>query len=60
VRVQVPTWAADYPAIAQTLEQARLPFYCMNCLRKKETAYLTPNFGPVCDECLEELKTAKL
>lgn len=54
-RTTIPAFAADYPERAQTIDQARLPFYCCNCLRKKETTYLTPNFGPFCDECLEDV-----
>jgi hypothetical protein len=38
-RVTIPQYAEDYPAAAETLEQARLPFYCCNCYRKKETTY---------------------
>jgi len=53
-RTHIPSFAADYPEVAVTLEQARLPFYCTNCYRKRETSYLTPNFGPFCDECLQE------
>lgn len=55
-RTPIPTYAADYPERAQTLAHAILPFYCCNCYRKRETTYLTPNFGPFCDECLEEIQ----
>lgn len=51
----VPKFAADHPLIAETMEQARLTFYCMNCYRKRPTGWVTPNFGPLCEECLEEL-----
>jgi hypothetical protein len=54
----VPDFAADYPEIAETLEQARLPFYCINCYQKRETVYLTPNFGPFCRECVKEMRLA--
>lgn len=57
-RTPIPEYAHDYPETAQTLEQVRLPFYCCNCLRKKETAYVTPNFGPFCDDCMHELREA--
>lgn len=49
-----PPFADDYPEIAKTPEMLRLPFYCCNCQRKRHTAYLTPNFGPFCWECLHE------
>jgi len=55
----IPKFASDYPEIAQTLEQARLTFYCMNCYRKRSTAFLTPDFGPLCHECIEELDTKR-
>lgn len=51
----VPDFAVDYPERAETLDHARLPFYCVNCHRKRPTRYLTPNFGPFCGECLREL-----
>ena len=51
-RVTIPAYASDHPEQAQTLLQAMLPFYCINCYRKRETTYLTPDFGPFCDECL--------
>lgn len=51
----IPAFAEDYPKIARTLEQTRLPFYCCNCQRKRITRYINPNFGPFCDECLELL-----
>jgi hypothetical protein len=53
---RIPSYAADYPEIAETLAQAMLPFYCINCYRKRETRYVTPNFGPFCENCLKELK----
>ncbi len=56
---KIPDWASDYPEIAETLEQARLPFYCINCYRKKPTKYITENFGPFCELCLEELEVKK-
>lgn len=52
---RVPRWAEDLPPIAQTVEQMRLPFYCMNCSRKGPTGWVTPNFGPLCEQCAEEL-----
>ena len=55
-RTSIPAYAADYPERAQTLTQAFLPFYCINCYRKRETTYLTPDFGPFCDACLEEAR----
>ena len=54
-RNTVPAFAADYPEVAQTLGHTRLPFYCCNCQRKRETTYLTDNFGPFCDDCLKEV-----
>lgn len=54
---RVPDFAKDYPERAETLEQARLPFYCCNCYRKGPTRWLTPNFGPFCASCLRELVT---
>jgi len=59
-RTHIPLFARDYPEVAETLNQTRLPFYCINCQRKRETTYLTPNFGPFCDECLEEAKKVEL
>jgi hypothetical protein len=56
-RNTIPSFAADYPARAVTLEQLSLPFYCINCQRKKETIYLTPDFGPFCDDCLQEVQS---
>lgn len=55
IRTPVPSYADRHPEVATTLEQARLPFYCCNCYRKRETIYLTPDFGPFCSECLKEL-----
>lgn len=60
-RNKIPPFAVNdelYPLQAQSLLETRLPFYCCNCQRKAETTYLTPNFGPFCDECLKELDTA--
>ena len=53
----VPRWATgeSYPEIATLSEQMRLPFYCINCYHKRPTAYLTPNFGPFCADCLKEI-----
>ncbi len=51
----VPKFASDMPEVAQTLSQTRLPFYCCNCQRKRETAYVTENFGPFCRDCLSEV-----
>lgn len=51
----IPAFAENYPEIAKTLEQVRLPFYCCNCQRKRNTYYINPNFGPFCKECLELL-----
>lgn len=53
---RVPKFAYNYPARAETLEQARLPFYCCNCSRKGPTKWVTANFGPFCDDCLDELR----
>lgn len=53
-RNSIPAFAVDYPERAQTLAQAFLPFYCINCYRKAETTYLTPDFGPFCDACLRD------
>ncbi len=50
----VPAYARNFPRIAETLEQARLPFYCMNCQQKGPTGWPTPNFGPLCHECAKE------
>ena len=55
-RVVVPAFAADFPGRADTLDRARLPFYCINCYRKMETSYITSDFGPFCDDCLKELE----
>lgn len=55
---KIPDFAAKYPETAQDLKQAWLPIYCINCYHKRETAYITPNFGPFCRACLEELNTA--
>lgn len=56
-RTKIPSFAiedsAEYP---ETAAGTHLPFYCINCYRKRETTYLTPNFGPFCDECLEEVE----
>lgn len=53
----VPDFAKgdDYPNNAITINQTYLPFYCINCDQKSETAYLTPNFGPFCKNCIDEL-----
>ena len=51
----IPEYAKDYPDVAQTLEQASLPFYCCNCYRKAETTWVTPNLGPFCALCLAEI-----
>lgn len=59
-RHAIPAFAADYPEVAKTLEHTRLPFYCMNCQRKRETTYLTPDFGGLCDECIGEMNRAPL
>lgn len=53
--ILVPQFAVDYPELAETIEHARLPFYCCNCLRKRPTTYLAPNFGPFCKDCLDEV-----
>lgn len=55
-REPIPQFTSDYPEVAQTIEQTRLPFYCYNCYRKRETRYITPNFGPFCDDCLKEIE----
>ena len=52
---RVPAFAHDYPVVAQTVEQMRLPFYCMNCYHKGPTGWVTPNFGPICAACAKEL-----
>ena len=59
-RTPIPAYAADYPEVAQTLSQCFLPFYCINCYRKRETVYLTPDFGPFCEECLKQLPSSRL
>lgn len=51
----VPAFAHDHPKVAETLAQARLPFYCMNCYRKGPTGWITANFGPICAECAKEI-----
>lgn len=51
----MPDFAANYPDTAKTIKQLGLTFYCINCLRKTETTFLTPNFGPVCRQCVKEL-----
>lgn len=58
IRNTIPNFAADYPVTATDISHLRLTFYCINCMRKRETTYLTPNFGPFCDACIAELKTA--
>lgn len=55
MRNTVPGWAADLPECAETLQQLSLPFYCCNCYRKRTTTYLTSDFGPFCDECIQEV-----
>jgi hypothetical protein len=55
LKTPIPDFAADYPEVAETIFDLRLPFYCANCYHKRETTYVTPNFGPFCDECLKEL-----
>lgn len=56
-RTTIPSFAvedsAEYP---ETAAGTHLPFYCINCYRKRETTYLTPDFGPFCDECLKEVE----
>lgn len=52
----IPEFMKDYPEVAQNLEQVRLTFYCMNCQRKRSTTFITPNFGPLCYECVGELE----
>lgn len=55
----VPEFAqhnADYPEVATKVDHLRLTFYCCNCTHKREAAYVTPNFGPFCRECLKELE----
>lgn len=52
---KVPEFAFSYPNIAETFDQIRLPFYCMNCLEKGPTGWVTPNFGPLCARCAEEI-----
>jgi len=59
-RVKIPDFAKDFPEMAQSLVQTRLPFYCINCQHKRETTYLTPDFGPFCDECLKEAEKVTL
>lgn len=56
-RTKIPSYAIDYPERAVEIAHFHLPFYCINCWRKRETTYLTPNFGPFCDECIVELRT---
>jgi hypothetical protein len=52
----IPSFASDYPERASTLDHTRLPFYCINCQRKRRTKYLTDDFGPFCEDCLQELE----
>jgi len=52
----VPDFAKDYPEQADSIDHVRLPFYCCNCLQKRPTRYLTPNFGLFCAECLREFE----
>jgi len=59
-RVLIPIFAADFPEVADTINRARLPFYCANCYCKRETVWLTPNFGPFCDECLKAAEKVAL
>ncbi len=59
-RNPIPSFARNFPDIAMDLAQTRLPFYCANCQRKRETTYLTPDFGPFCDECLDEASKVAL
>jgi hypothetical protein len=56
-RNPIPKFAADYPERATELNHLHLTFYCINCQRKRETTYITPNFGPFCDECMNDLQT---
>lgn len=51
--------AKDYPARATELEHLSLSFYCINCQRKADTEYLTPNFGPFCADCIRELEVQR-
>jgi hypothetical protein len=51
----VPAFAEEYPNRAENITHTRLPFYCINCQGKAATCYLTPNFGPLCAECLKEI-----
>lgn len=53
----VPNFASDAPSRAAVLRDLSLPYYCINCQRKADTVYLTPNFGPFCAECVKELET---
>jgi len=55
-RTKVPSYAADYPKRATDIKHFSLPFYCINCQRKRDTTYLTPDFGPFCDDCLGEIR----
>lgn len=52
----VPAFVSDYPEKATTVLHLNLPCYCINCQRKAETTWLTPNFGPICRECYAEIE----
>lgn len=56
VWTDVPQFAQnnrDYPAIAETVKQLRLMFYCTNCHRKASTTYIGDgNVGPFCVDCV--------
>lgn len=51
---ELPTWTASLPEVAEVSQSST--FYCMNCLRKRSATWITPNFGPLCRECVEEMK----
>jgi hypothetical protein len=53
---EIPFFAKDYPERATELNHLSLTFYCINCQRKAKTRYLTSDFGPFCDDCINELK----
>jgi len=51
----LPDWTESLPDRAETLDHLRGTFYCMNCWRKAPTTYLTPNFGPICRSCYDQI-----
>lgn len=55
----IPSWVTDedYPKLASKVTHLSLPWYCINCLTKAETTYLTHNFGPFCRGCAKEAES---